>query len=51
MRGTAPQSAIATHKTNDVADRPRPLCPNPQVAKYLGTGSIDDAANFRCAVN
>ena len=28
--------------------RTRPLCPYPQVAKYKGTGSIDDAANFAC---
>jgi feruloyl esterase len=27
----------------------RPLCPYPQVAVYRGTGSTDDAANFRCA--
>jgi feruloyl esterase len=28
--------------------RSRPLCPYPQVARYTGEGSIDDAANFRC---
>jgi feruloyl esterase len=27
----------------------RPLCPFPQVAKYKGAGSTDDAANFACA--
>ncbi len=26
----------------------RPLCPHPQVARYSGQGSVDDAANFRC---
>jgi feruloyl esterase len=31
------------------AVRTRPLCPYPQVAKYKGTGSIDDAASFACA--
>jgi feruloyl esterase len=30
-------------------DRTRPLCPYPQVAKYKGTGSTDEAANFACA--
>jgi len=30
-------------------DRTRPLCPYPQVAKYKGLGSTDDAANFACA--
>jgi feruloyl esterase len=29
--------------------RTRPLCPYPQVAKYKGSGSTDDAANFICA--
>ncbi len=28
--------------------RTRPLCPYPQVARYKGQGSIDDAANFSC---
>ena len=27
----------------------RPLCPYPQVAKYQGTGDVDEAANFECA--
>ncbi|GJJ04378.1 hypothetical protein RugamoR64_49160 [Duganella rhizosphaerae] len=30
------------------ATRTRPLCPYPQVAKYNGSGSIEDAANFSC---
>jgi feruloyl esterase len=29
-------------------NRTRPLCPYPQVARYKGTGSLDDAANFSC---
>jgi feruloyl esterase len=33
----------------DKVVRTRPLCPYPQVAKYQGAGSIDDAANFTCA--
>ena len=36
-------------RTDGKVDRTRPLCPYPQVAKYKGTGSIDDAANFVCA--
>lgn len=28
--------------------RTRPLCPYPQVARYLGAGSIDDALSFVC---
>jgi len=26
----------------------RSLCPYPQVAKYKGSGSTDDASNFVC---
>ena len=47
-QGKAPTSILATHSTNGRVDRSRPLCPFPQVAKYKGTGSIDDAANFVC---
>ena len=48
-QGQAPDSLLATHSTNGTVDRSRPLCPYPQVAKYKGTGSIDEAANFTCA--
>ena len=48
--GKAPTEVIAAHKTKEgKVDRTRPLCPYPQIAKYKGTGSIDDAANFVCA--
>jgi feruloyl esterase len=47
-RGTAPARLEASHSTNGRVDRTRPLCPYPQVARYTGTGSIDDAANFIC---
>ncbi|NRF70044.1 tannase/feruloyl esterase family alpha/beta hydrolase [Aquincola sp. S2] len=30
------------------ADRARPLCPFPQVARYKGTGSLESAASFEC---
>jgi feruloyl esterase len=45
----APDKIIASHLTGGVVDRTRPLCPYPQVAKYKGTGSTNDAANFVCA--
>jgi feruloyl esterase len=56
----APAQMIASHSTDGRVfnfggpeaqgrvDRTRPLCPYPQVARYKGTGSIDDAANFVC---
>ena len=47
--GTAPTQVIASHKTKGTVDRTRPLCPYPQIAKYKGSGSIDDAANFVCS--
>lgn len=46
--GKAPSQIIASHSSEGKVDRTRPLCPYPQVAKYKGTGSIDDAANFTC---
>lgn len=48
-RGRAPDSVIAAHRSGGQVDRTRPLCPYPQVAKYSGAGSTDDAANFACA--
>ena len=44
-----PDKLIASHSTGGKVDRTRPLCPYPQVAKYKGAGSIDDAANFACS--
>jgi len=48
--GKAPEKLTASHSTDGKVDRTRPLCPYPQVARYKGTGSIDDAANFVCRV-
>jgi feruloyl esterase len=45
-QGKAPDMIIAEHKTSGQADRSRPLCPHPQVAKYKGSGNTDDAASF-----
>jgi feruloyl esterase len=49
-RGMAPTQVIASHATNQKVDRTRPLCPYPQVARYTGSGSVDEAANFRCVI-
>lgn len=49
-QGMAPDSLVATHSKAGKVDRTRPLCAYPQVAKYKGTGSIDDADNFVCSV-
>lgn len=47
-QGKAPERIVASHLTNGVVDRTRPLCPYPQVSSYKGSGSINDAANFVC---
>ncbi len=44
----APSLLVASRVVNKKAVRTRPLCPYPQVARYSGQGSIDDAANFLC---
>jgi feruloyl esterase len=44
----APDQIVASRMKDGKAERTRPLCPYPQVAKYNGSGSTDDAANFSC---
>jgi pimeloyl-ACP methyl ester carboxylesterase len=53
--GIEPDRVIAsTRSDNDEIpqdwspERTRPLCPFPQVARYNGSGDIEDAANFSC---
>jgi hypothetical protein len=47
-KGTAPTQIIGSHIEKGVTMRTRPLCVYPQVARYKGSGSIDEAANFVC---
>jgi feruloyl esterase len=47
--GRAPDSVIASHRSNGRTNRTRLLCPYPQMAKYKDSGDTDDAANFVCA--
>jgi tannase/feruloyl esterase len=50
-QGIAPEQIIASKRQGDAKKPPlrtRPLCPFPQVARYKGSGSTDDAANFVC---
>jgi pimeloyl-ACP methyl ester carboxylesterase len=48
-KGTAPTSLIASRIENNAVSRTLPLCPYPQVAKYTGSGSTADAANYTCS--
>ncbi len=51
-KGKVPDRIVAAHFPRGAQpakpDRTRPLCPYPQVAKYTGSGSTDDASNFVC---
>jgi feruloyl esterase len=48
--GVPPERIVAAHEGADgkQVDRTRPLCRYPQVARYKGTGSTDEAASFNC---
>ena len=46
--GRAPDHIVASRLVEGKVVRTRPLCPHPQIARYNGTGSIDEAANFSC---
>jgi feruloyl esterase len=47
-KGAAPEKMIASQIAQGATVRTRPLCVYPQIAKWNGTGSSDEAANFRC---
>ena len=47
-KGVAPEQIIASHLTNGIVDRLRPLCAYPKVATYKGKGDTNDAENFVC---
>ena len=47
-KGAAPKTIQASRKRPDGTTMARPLCSYPMTAKWTGTGSTDDAANFMC---
>jgi len=49
-QSTPPARIEASRVTGGKVVRTRPLCSYPQTARYKGTGSIDDTANFTCAM-
>ncbi|HZI51038.1 MAG TPA: tannase/feruloyl esterase family alpha/beta hydrolase, partial [Terriglobia bacterium] len=48
--GIAPEQITATRAAGRGGQTPmsRPLCPHPLVARYTGSGSTNEAGNFRC---
>ncbi len=46
--GVAPRQIVAAHEAEGSVTMTRPLCPYPQQARWKGTGSTNDAANFVC---
>ena len=46
--GVAPEKIIASKGSRGPARMTRPLCPYPTVARWKGSGSTTDAANFVC---
>lgn len=46
--GKAPESVVVSNPPNQ-KPMSRLLCPYPQIPKYKGTGSTDEAASFTCA--
>jgi feruloyl esterase len=47
-RGQKPTRIVASRIRDGKVDRTRPLCPFGEVARWNGTGSTDDEANFSC---
>ncbi len=47
-KGKPPERIVGSLTVNGRVERTRPVCAYPQVARYRGSGSIDDAANFLC---
>jgi feruloyl esterase len=47
-KGIVPEEIIGSRIVGGKVVRTRPLCPFPKVARYKGSGSVDDAVNFTC---
>lgn len=47
--GQAPERIIASRSSDGKTVRIHPLCAYPEVAKYRGTGDVNDVENFVCS--
>ena len=45
-----PELIVASRMVDGKTVRTRPICAHPGVARYRGTGNIDDAASFTCSM-
>jgi feruloyl esterase len=43
-----PDQILTSHMMDGKVDRTRPACAYPQIAKYKGSGNVDNANNFVC---
>jgi feruloyl esterase len=50
-RRETPDRIVAAHMVDGTVTLSRPLCPYPQVARWMGKGSTDQAENFVCATS
>jgi feruloyl esterase len=53
VKGVAPEQMLATkfaNRRSGPVQRTMPLCKFPQEAQYQGSGDVNDAANWTCAV-
>ena len=48
-QGRAPGAFVASKVEGGKVTRTRPICPYPAVARYVGQGPTNEAANFVCA--
>ena len=50
--GTPPDRLMAERRDGSgKVIRTRPLFPYPQIARYKGSGNVDDAANYACSAS
>ena len=47
-KGIAPGELVGSHSTDGNVDRTRRICPYPQIAKYNGSGDMNEASSFVC---
>jgi len=48
-KGVAPEVIVGKHVEGGKTTRTRPICMYPTVAKYKGSGSVDEAESFSCS--